>query len=487
MVDANYTHFWSRLGTGARVGLVLGAVAIAALAIATAVWSSSADYRVLFSQLAEADAASVVEQLKRQKIPYRLADGGATVKVPAEQVYETRLALVSSGVPLSGGVGFEIFDRQSVGATEQSQRVTYQRALQGELARTIGALNDVKAARVHLVLPASTVFKRDQEEPRASVTLVVKPPGTLTRAEVTGIQRLVAASVAGLDPAKVVITDQRGITLSGADATGRGALASEVRLNIKRDIEDYVARKIVALLDRAYGAGQALVSVDATLNFDEIKSTVQDLVPLHAGSNPADGAVIRKRQVQSDSSPGQTIAGEAATTAAKPGSSTTEVEYEFGRRIEQVIAAPGGITRLSVGVVVPGALDDAKRQRIVDLVRVAAGVNLARGDAIVVEPLDQLATSQVPVPPTATSEAPNTHEGERTVEAPAATPVTAWTRIGMIAAAVAALALFAGLLLGREVAVRRKALTFAERQQLLLELERALAPAAATPDARSGV
>ena len=474
-------QLWSRLGLPGRIGLVLGVVAVAATAIGLGIWSSAPDYQVLFSQLAEADAANVVEQLKHQKIPYRLADGGTTVKVPAEQVYETRLALVSSGLPLSGGVGFEIFDRQGVGATEQSQRVSYQRALQGELARTIGALNDVKNVRVHLVLPESTVFKKDREEPRASVALVLKPAATLSHEEVMGIQRLVAASIAGLDPVKVVITDQRGVTLSAADETGAVAGSSEARLGVKRDIEAYVARKIVALLDRAYGAGQALVSVDVALNFDEIKSTIQDVVPLRGGTN-AEGAIVRKRQVEMGSAPSQVVSSEAAAAAGTKGSTaTTEVEYEFGRRLEQVISAPGSISRLSVGVIVPGALDDAKRQRIMDLVRVAAGVNAARGDAIVVEPLDELAAGGASHSTPVAGEVSVAPDVETTpvVIAPkvSAHPVfSMWTTV--IAAVLIAAALITGLFAGRGTARTRKLLTRAERQQLLLELESALSTGA---------
>lgn len=479
--DEKSMQFWSRLSLSARIGLAAGVVAVIACAIGLSIWASATDYQVLFSQLAEADAANVVDQLKRQKIPFRLADGGTTVKVPAEQVYETRLGLVSSGLPLSGGVGFEIFDRQGVGATEQSQRVSYQRALQGELARTIGALNDVKYARVHLVLPESTVFKKDREEPRASVALVLKPGATLSHEEVMGIQRLVAASIAGLDPVKVVITDQRGITLSAADETGAVAGSSEARLGVKRDIEAYVARKIVALLDRAYGAGQALVSVDVALNFDEIKSTVQDVVPVRGATN-SEGAIVRKRQVETGSAPSQVASSEAASAVnAKGSTATTEVEYEFGRRLEQVISAPGGISRMSVGVIVPGALDDAKRQRIMDLVRVAAGVNVARGDAIVVEPLDELAAGAASHSAPADREVGVTPEVDAPVagvpKEPAHSVLSLWAPV--IAVVLIAAALIAGLLLRRGSPRTRKLLTHSERQQLLLELESALGPGAA--------
>jgi len=198
---------------------------------------------------------------------------------------------------------------------------------------------------VHLVLPESSLFRRDRQEPRGAVTLTLKPGRDISRDQISGIQRLVAASVAGLDPARVVVTDQRGITLSGGEELGSSAGGSEARFATKREIESYVARKVVSLLDGAYGPGQAIVSVDVALNFDEIRRTIQNRAP--------DG--------------------------------TASASYD--RRVEEVIAAPGGITRISVGVIVPGTLDDDRRQRIVALVRMAAGIDDVRGDAVVVQPL----------------------------------------------------------------------------------------------------
>jgi len=337
--------FWNSLERPARWSLGLGALACLGIAALVLWWALRTDYEVLFSQLAEQDAAAIVAQLKRQKVEFELAEAGTTVLVPAARVHETRLGLMSSGVPLTGGVGFELFDRQGLGTTEQSQRVSYQRALQGELTRTIATLDHVQAARVHLVLPESSLFRRDRQEPRGAVTLTLKPGRDISRDQISGIQRLVAASVAGLDPARVVVTDQRGITLSGGEELGSSAGGSEARFATKREIESYVARKVVSLLDGAYGPGQAIVSVDVALNFDEIRRTIQNRAP--------DG--------------------------------TASASYD--RRVEEVIAAPGGITRISVGVIVPGTLDDDRRQRIVALVRMAAGIDDVRGDAVVVQPL----------------------------------------------------------------------------------------------------
>jgi flagellar M-ring protein FliF len=393
MSESTESSRWQRTSGGARVALITGVAVLAVGIAAGAYWAFSTDYRTLFTQMTEADAATVVAELKRTKTPYRLRDGGTSIQVPSERVHETRLALVSSGAPLGGGIGFEIFDKQGLGATEQSQRVSYQRALQGELARTIGALEAVRQARVHLVMPESSLFKRDREEPRAAVSLMLESGRNLEREQVSGVQRLVAASIAGLDPQRVVVTDQRGVILSGGDAfDSRGS--GSARLEMKRDAEEYVTQKIVALLERAYGPDQVLVSVDIALNFDETRRTVQDVLPV-PGAPPEvqEAGVRRKRQIIAASAPDEAIMSASLSDQmpqSRPASST-DVEYEYGRRIEQVIAAPGGIEQMSVGVIVRGVLTPDKRDQVESLVRVAAGLSDLRGDSIVVQSLEGIA------------------------------------------------------------------------------------------------
>jgi flagellar M-ring protein FliF len=488
--------FWSRLRLGARVGLIAGLAIIGVTTLVVSYEVFRPEYQVLFTQLADADAASIVDQLKRLRIPYQLSDDGTTIEVPAAQVHETRLRLMSSGVPLSGVVGFEIFDKQGLGATEQSQRVSYQRALQGELARTVGSLEDVKQARVHLVLPESTLFKRDRQEARAAVSLTLKS-GALSREQIRGIQRLVAASVAGLDAPNVVITDQRGVTLSGSDASAlqAGGGAPEERLEIKRQVEDYITRKVAHLLDSTYGPGQAIVSVDASLNFDEIHRTVQDLLPLRGQTGERTGGVRHKRQVSAGAAADPNATADKEVPAANANSnSTMEVDYEYGRSVEQVIAAPGGITRLSIGVIVPGNLEPDKQKRITDLVRMAAGISEDRGDAIVVQPLDQLGAK-----PLAAKEGGTESVGEAHGSAPATVAGTSaatashtviskpqfgavMTR-GAVSGLLTGLALIVAavilLVTRRKGALARIArtgepLSLQERQQLLVEIRRAL-------------
>lgn len=482
MVAERESMFWPRLTRPAQLGLLAGVVLIVAGAIALAVWSSRTQYGVLFSQLNESDAANVVAQLRQQKIPYQLSDGGSTVKVPVTRVYDTRLALFSSGLPLSGGVGFDIYDHQGYGLTEEDQRVEYQRAIQGELAHTMDSLEGVRYARVQLVIPPQTIFKSDREPPSAAVSLTLEPGTSLTSAQVEGIQRMVAASVAGLKPAAVVVNDQRGITLSAVDPSDSGASGSNARLAVQRDVESYLEHKIAGLLDRAYGPGQALVSVDVELNFDQVNTTVQSLVPIHGTPGGGEGAVLRKQETQTGGYNGAlatataAAAGGGAGGGAKPADSTTDVEYEYGRRVQQIVAAPGNITRMSIGVIVPGALTEDKRQRIADLVRVAAGASDQRGDEIDVEPLDALATSGATSIDRATAAKPEPIL-RRAFAAPAPrarSPLSGWRP-----AALGAMALVIGILLGLVFAQRGRRrdilLTAAERQTLLAEVEQALA------------
>ncbi len=476
-------QFWGGLERGARWRLVVGTVLILALTTWFAARTLKVEYDVLFSQLAESDAATIVDRLKQLKIPYMLADDGTTIEVPATQVHEVRLRLMSGGVPLSGNVGFEIFDKQGLGATEQSQRVSYQRALQGELARTISTLNDVKQARVHLVLPESTLFKRDRQDARAAVTLTMKAGATLNHEQILGVQRLVAASVAGLEPGKVVVTDQRGITLSAPDSLdGSSGELTEARLTMKREIEDYVTRKVSHLLDSTYGPGQAIVSADISLNFDEIHRTVQELEPsavrrrrqVFAGNPPADGAA-------------DTVTTDATADVAAHGSnarSSMDVEYEYGRRVEQVIAAPGSVTRISVGVVVPGTLTPEKQQHITDLVRMAAGVNEQRGDAIVVQTLDQIGGKPATEPKTdATAEeaAPVAHASP--VHSPARPPnslqmpkgAIVWLATAIVLAVLLVwVAMRQRLRAGLRSAGRVRPLSAGDRRLLLIEIEKVL-------------
>lgn len=471
------SSWWSRASAALRVTVLAAATLLLAAVIWASFWLLRTEYGVLFSDLAPADAAVIIERLKHDKVPYRLGASDQSIEVPAKRIHEVRLGLMSGNLPLSGNVGFEIFDQQGFGTTEQAQQVSYQRALQGELARTIGALDNVASVRVHLVLPQSSLFTRDRQQASAAVTLAMEPGAALEGGQIAGVQRLVAAAVAGLEPGKVVITDQRGITLSAGDAGSAGA--ADARLQVKREVEGYLAKKVGDLLAGAFGNGQAIVTVDATLNFDNAKTTIQDLLPGRS-SEGGEGLVVRRRQMSGGSAGSGTVwtsAVDGAKAPAQSGSSM-EVEYQYGRRVAEVVTAPGAMARMSIGVIVPGPLEEAKRQRIAELVRVAAGFNELRGDAISVQALDELAVTPQQAQPSVVPVRAVSESASQPAPAPRheladelqITPTLQQSLL--VAAPVAAALLFGVLVISR---VRRRARLSAQaRQTMLADLERAL-------------
>ncbi len=244
------------------VASILGFGALIAL-------SNRVDYRPLFSNLNSEDAGEIVKKLKDQKVPYRIASDGKAILVPADKVYDLRLSLASDGLPQGGGVGFEIFDRKNFGMTEFVQKLNYQRALQGELARTIMQIAGVEQARVHLAIPEKSLFKDNEKVPTASVVLKMKPGTILRDSEVQGIVHLVASSIEGMDPDQVTLLDSRGKILSRnspSDATGRmTSTMMETQRSYERNLED----RLQSLLDRAVGEGKSVARVNATLDFKQ--------------------------------------------------------------------------------------------------------------------------------------------------------------------------------------------------------------------------
>ena len=194
-------HKWSELSSLAKAGLISGVILILGSLLLGSLWLLNDDYQILFSELNAQDASAMVTELDRMKIPYRLAEGGTAILVERDAVYKTRLKLMGKGLDLRGGVGFEIFNNADLGMTEFAQKVNFQRALQGELARTIMSLDEVKSARVHLVLPDSSLFKRQNARPKASISLIMKGNTQLSPEQISGMQRLVAASVPEIDSA----------------------------------------------------------------------------------------------------------------------------------------------------------------------------------------------------------------------------------------------------------------------------------------------
>ncbi len=434
------------LAVGVMLVLTLGGLALW--------WALRPEYQVLFSELRPADAATFAAELDRRKVRYRIADDERTLLVAGEDVRALRLKLMSQDLPLRGGVGFELFNNSSFGLTEFAQKVNYQRALQGELARTITSLAEIESARVHLSMPESTLFRRAGNRPKASVALAMRGGAELDPATVRGIQRLVAAAVPELEVADVTVLDARGAALGRA---GAGGLVSDPKLEAKIEVEQYYARKVQDVVETLLGPRSASVAVDAQINHDQVRVTQE--------TSSARGA---RRAAPAASEPGE-LGGLPASVGPEASS----------RRVEQVVGETGGLKRLAVGLQLNVALEPAQVERLKTHVAAAAGLVPSRGDVISVFVRDAgfaapPVASAVPAPQAAPMEKSPAPLAQPTA-APRATGTAGWVP-WLLAAGVLAAA--ASLLLVRRLQPRRAAtaaLSAEQQQQLAQRLKLLLA------------
>ncbi|MBC7380678.1 MAG: flagellar M-ring protein FliF [Burkholderiaceae bacterium] len=386
-------EWFVQLPRSGRAGFLAGLALIVVLFVCLLYWAFSSSYQVLFTELDPQDGNAIITELERMKVPYRFDEAGKTILVEKDQVYKTRLKLLGKGVNLKGSVGFEIFNESDFGMTDFAQKINYQRALQGEITRTIMGLEEVQSVRVHLVIPETGLLKKGDGQAKASITVANKPGTALTAEQVVGIQRLVAAAIPEIDPSAVTVLDGRGVALSRAvpksgDKNGENyAPDLEGKLAIKQQSEDYFLRKIVRVLDQTFGPGQAIVSVDVTLNHDRLKITREDVLPGLTARGDPDGAILRKK-LSSKITGGMKLSSLRADGAADASGgdrqTTEDVEYQHGKKIEQLVSDPGSIRRLSVGVLLPVNTPPEKIDMLTKVISMAVGLNAARGDAIVV-------------------------------------------------------------------------------------------------------
>jgi flagellar M-ring protein FliF len=381
---------WARIGKAGRIGIVAGAALLVIATSVTAWWLLRRDWQVLFAELTPQDTAAMTAELDRQRVPYTVRedgpDGSATILVDGADVHATRLKLMARDIPVRGAVGFELFNESDFGMTEFAQRINYQRALQGELTRTILSLAEVRDARVLLALPEQGLFKQARAKPTASVTLTLRRGRTLAAAQVAGIQRLVSAAVPGIAAADVTIVDQTGVALtrSAADGDGPGGSAP---LDLKRETELYLSRKVESVLERAVGPGQAIAIVDVTLDMNRVQTTTEEVVP--APGSAQTGIVVREREtVREVGTPLATTASVEGGAPPLGGSAQREVDYAVGRRVEQVAGQPGTIKRLNVAAVVKRTLDPRQEAQLRAVVAAAAGAVAERGDTVVIHAMD---------------------------------------------------------------------------------------------------
>lgn len=443
---------WRAMAPRSRAGFIAACILILAVVGGLGWWAYRTDYQVLFADLSAGDAAAMTAELDRAKTPYVLADGGATILVPKDLVYKTRLKVMAKDVPLQGAVGFEVFNNADFGMTDFVQKVNYQRAIQGELTRTILAIEDVQAARVHLALPEQGLFRKTDTKPKASVTLTMKRGKEIMPEQIVGIQRLVAASVPDVSAADVTVLNQHGVALTRA--IGLSEMPAE-QIDAKRAAEDYLMRKLNGVLDKTFGPNQVSASVDVVLNLDQSKVTTEEVLPAKVSASPNEGAsgvVVRERQTSTG--PANT-ATDAKTVRTDTGQAiTSESDYQVGRRTEQFVAAPGGIRRMTVAVLVQRPLDTEQQTKLREVVAMAVGLRPERGDAVVVYPGAQFANGT----PDAEIQAESKEAAQVPVSAVSGmNNVAATDRVRVVAILVAALVLLAIMLITRSALNARRA------------------------------
>jgi flagellar M-ring protein FliF len=392
------SKFWNSLsGTQRFISAVFISTSIVLLAIVSVV-ATRPRMTVLFAGLQSEDAGAVVAKLQEKRIPY-VVDGSA-IKVPEKYVHETRMELAGQGLPAGGSVGFEIFDKSNLGMTEFAQRLNYQRAMQGELARSIDQLRGVIQSRVHIAIPEESIFTDTRKEPTASVIVKLNPGSALDSDKVGSIVHLVSSAVEGLRPNHVTVVDTNGNVLSEAtdEATGLDPRLSGSQLKLKAEHERQVVHDIQSMLERVLGANKAIVRVNAKINFDRKETSSEIYQPIAAdkgivmseerleesynGSSGTVGGVVGTRANLRPSGPMA-----AAGTSAGGGYQRLETtnKYEVSKTTEHVVKAPGQIEKLAVAVLVDGRVDASKLPAIRSAVATASGIDLKRGDQITVE------------------------------------------------------------------------------------------------------
>lgn len=391
-------RFWGTLNNTQRfVTAAFLSLSIVLLGIVSVI-ASKPKMEVLFSGLQASDSGAIVSKLQENKVPYQVE--GSAIKVPSKYVGEMRMQLASQGLPQGGTVGFELFDKSSFGMTEFNQKVTYQRALQGELERTVGELDGVEQSRVHISMPEPSVFKDKAKEPTASVVVKLRPGTQLGADQVGGIVHLVAAAVEGLKPGQVSIIDTTGNMLSepSDDTTGLDPRLSASKMKLKHEVERQMEKDIGSMLDRVLGANKAVVRVNAKMNFDRRETSSETFSP----AGPNTGVIVNEQKTEETYGNGAGTAGgnvgvgaalrgvtPTASTSGKGNYLRSEItnKYEVSKTTEHIVKAPGEIEQLSVAVMVDGTVDGAKIATVKNAVSAACGIGIdpARKDQIIVE------------------------------------------------------------------------------------------------------
>ena len=402
-----------------KLGLMIGLAAVIAVIVGSMMWAQAPDYRVLYGNLADRDGGAVIDALQKQNIPFRMGEGG-TIMVPAGMVYEARLKMASQGLPRGGSVGFELMDAQKFGISQFQENVNYQRALEGELARTISAISAVQGARVHLAIPKRTVFVREERKPSASVMVSVYSGRVLEKSQVAGIVHLVASSVPDMPPGNVTVVDQNGVMLASGVDKGATAGLDSSQLGYLKQVEQDYAQRIEGIISPITGAQNVRAQVTADLDFSVTEQTAETYKP---NPTPDQSSVRSQQSSESLSEGGQNAGGVpgalsnqppgaatapisaagrpaaggavAATATSSPVHKETITNFELDKTISHTRMPVGSVRRLSVAVVINNkavrdrkgkvsyqALSKDELAQVSNLAKEAMGFNQERGDTL---------------------------------------------------------------------------------------------------------
>lgn len=412
-----------RIKADPKVPLMVAGAAAIAIIVALFLWMRSPDYRVLLSNLSAKDGGDIVGQLTQMNMPYQLADNGSAILVPADKVHELRLKLAQAGLPKGGNTGFELLDKEQFGISQFSEQVNYQRALEGELSRTIESLSPVQTARVHLAIPKPTLFVREQKSPTASVTVGLLPGRALDEGQISAIVHMVSGSVSGLTSSNVIIVDQAGRLLTNNDNSQQSVSTSQMRMT--QETEARLKQRIEDLLAPLVGRANVQAQVTAQVDYSKVEQTAEEYKP----NQQPDSAAVRSRQssqsqqnsnggpggvpgalsnqpVSAPSAPVETAKADTKDNKnASPADnnrnsninsqSDETTNYEVDRKISHTQRQIGVVDRLSVAVIInwlPQKKEDGSEEmqplppemlkEIESLTREAMGYSSGRGDSL---------------------------------------------------------------------------------------------------------
>lgn len=406
---------------GNKLLLVFAAAAVIAVMVVFWLWSQQPDYRVLFSNYSDKDGGSIVAALEKMNVPYKFSDSGTAILVPAAQVHQARLKLAADGLPKGGNIGFEILENQKFGVSQFVEQVNFQRALEGELERSIQSIGAVEMARIHLAIPKATVFVRDQQQPTASVLLNLRAGRSLDAQQVGAVVHLVASSVPNLPVANVTVVDQNGNLLSDTSKKMGANNLDPTQLKYIDDIQQSIVKRVESIITPIVGAKNVRAEASAEIDFSSIEQAAETFKP---NQKPDDAAIRSLQSNESQTSNGGGASGVPGALSNQPpanatapitapvgtasGATTAEAvpvnnqknimtNYEVDKTVRYSQQGMGGIKRLNVAVVVNNMpvvdkkgkvtyrpLTAAEKTQINDLAMQAMGFNKERGDALTV-------------------------------------------------------------------------------------------------------